>query len=162
MSLRPLDQIPEHVMAPLVVMCLRPDQLAGLLEKEDGDEPLARMVCELFWKLRGCDEKARIVESILDEVFEGYDTNGDSISALSPQPSQVYKSQNPRLVAAVLWYVARRRGLAWRRLEARLQMTLIALVASSNWMVKSDLKRPQSERFGDLCLRQSKEVALQQ
>ena len=53
MNLRPLDQIPEHVLAPLVVICLRPEQVADLLEKEDRDEPLARMVCELFWALRG-------------------------------------------------------------------------------------------------------------
>ena len=162
MTLRPLGQIPEHVLAPLVVICLRPEQVAGLLEKEAGEEPLARMVCELFWKIRGCDETARLVESLLDEVFKGYDTNGDSISSLKPQPFQVCKSQNPRLVAAVLWHVARRQGLAWRRLEARLQMTLIALVASSNLMARSDLKRPQPRRFGDSCLSQSKEVALQQ
>lgn len=162
MNLRPLDQIPEHVLMPLVVIGLRPEQVADLLEKDNRDEPLARMVCELFWTLRGCREKARLVESLIDEVFQGFGTNGDSISALSPQPSLVYKSQNPRLVAAVLWYVARRQGLAWRRLETRLQMTLFALVASSRRNVESNPNRPWSDRLADPCLSHGKEVALQQ
>lgn len=132
MRFRTLDKIPNHVITSLILVCLEPEEIAHLLGREIGDEPLRKMVLDLVWQSKASARKARIVEGSLDHALEDLRPTGNCISELSPGPSQAYRSQDPMLLAAILWHVAKRQGLAWRRLEVRLQAALLVFVVTSS------------------------------
>ena len=131
MSLRPLNQIPQHVLTPLVLVCLERHEIARLVSKEDQDLPLARLVQDLHWQIKADGVKAHMVEERLDSVLKSFSPTGDSISTLSPGLSDAYRSQDPLLLSAILWHVCRQPGLAWRKAEVRILAALMVFVLSS-------------------------------
>ena len=138
MNLRPLHQIPQHVITPLVLVCLEHEEIAQLVGKEDQDVPLARLVQDLHWQTNSDASKARALEDRLDSVLKSIAPTGDSISTLSPGLSDAYRSQDPLLLSAILWHVSRQPGLAWRRAEVRILAALMVFVLSSSSLHRGD------------------------
>jgi hypothetical protein len=132
MSLRSIQQIPQHIMTPLVVVCLEHQEIERLVGKEDQKLPLTRLVQDLHWQTKSDARKARALEECLDNVLKSIAPTGTSISTLSPGLSDAYRSQDPLLLSAILWHVSRQPGLAWRRAEVRILAALMVFVLSSS------------------------------
>ena len=113
MSLRSIQQIPQHIMTPLVVVCLEHQEIERLVGKEDQKLPLTRLVQDLHWQTKSDARKARALEDRLDNVLKSIAPTGTSISTLSPGLRDAYRSQDPLLLSAILWHVSRQPGLAW-------------------------------------------------
>ncbi len=131
MTLRPVSQIPQHVITPLLLVCLDQDEIQSLLGKEGQGASLVALIQDLYWQAKSNRAIALVVEERLDDAFKEMCPTGDSISALSPILSDAYRGNDPILLSAILWHVSRQPGLAWRKAEVRILAALTVFILSS-------------------------------